>query len=281
MIDLHVHSNKSDGTYAPSDLVNYAAEKGLKAFALTDHDTVDGVTEAITYAKENHPEIEIIPGVELSTEYNGKEVHIVGLFIDITTPSLKEHLEEFIRARDLRNEKMCALLTEAGIPITYQALQERFPGAIITRAHYGRYMLEHGYIKSIKEAFERYVGDHCPYYVTRERVTPQQAVTLIKEAGGIPVLAHPILYGLGKEQLELLVSTLKDVGLVGIEAIYSTYTAADERQIRKLADQYDLLLSGGSDFHGANKPDIDLGVGYGKLYVPDEILEKLRAELNK
>lgn len=279
MIDLHVHSLKSDGTYVPSDLVNYAAEKGLTAFALTDHDTIDGIREAVSYAKEHHPEIEVIPGVELSTEYNERDIHVVGLFIDIDSPSLKEHLDAFIRSRDLRNEKMCALLTEAGFSITYQALQDRFPGAIITRAHYGRYMLEHGYIKSIKEAFERYIGDHCPYFVPREKVTPEQAVTLIKEAGGIPILAHPILYGLGKEQLELLVSSLKNVGLMGIEAIYSTYTQADERQIRRLAEKYDLLLSGGSDFHGANKPDIDLGTGYGKLYVPDDILDRMKKVL--
>lgn len=281
MIDLHVHSNKSDGTFSPRELVDYAHQKGLNAFALTDHDTIDGVNEAKEYAKVNYPELEVIPGVELSTEYNGRDVHIVGLYINVNSPTLTEHLQQFIDSRELRNEKMCALLRDHGFDITYDALKEAFPGAIITRAHYARYMLNKGYIKSIKEAFERYVGDHCPCFVPREKVTPSQAVNLITEAGGVPVLAHPILYGFGNEQLDLLVSTLKEQGLVGIEAIYSTYTPADERQIRSLAEKYNLLLSGGSDFHGENKPGLDLATGYGKLYIHDDILEKIKEKADQ
>lgn len=281
MVDLHVHSNKSDGTFSPRELVDYAHQKGLNAFALTDHDTIDGVNEAKEYAKVNYPELEVIPGVELSTEYNGRDVHIVGLYINVNSPTLTEHLQQFIDSRELRNEKMCALLRDHGFDITYDALKEAFPGAIITRAHYARYMLNKGYIKSIKEAFERYVGDHCPCFVPREKVTPSQAVNLILEAGGVPVLAHPILYGFGNEHLDLLVSTLKEQGLVGIEAIYSTYTPADERQIRSLAEKYNLLLSGGSDFHGENKPGLDLATGYGKLYIHDDILEKIKEKADQ
>ena len=319
MIDLHVHSTCSDGTFTPEELVDYAIQKGLTAFALTDHDTVNGLERAIRYAEElrqaqaaspvgfsrNNADDrfpvsfsrndaaarlpvssqsgaaalqvpEVIPGIELSTEYQGKDIHMVGLFIDYRQPEFAHYLEDFIRSRENRNEKMCALLREHDIDITYEALLSEFPGAVITRAHFARYLLSHGYIQSMKEAFDRYVGDHCPCFVPREKVTPAQAVELILGAGGVPVLAHPILYHMSDERLDNLVAELKSIGLVGIEAIYSTYNTAEERQIRGLASKYDLKISGGSDFHGANKPKIDLGTGWGKLYVPDEVLENLR-----
>lgn len=283
MVDLHVHSTRSDGTFTPARLVEYAIEKGLSAFALTDHDTVDGLEEAISHGAElrlrssgNPPVPEVIPGIELSSEYQGKDIHVVGLYIDWHNAGFQEYLRGFVASRDIRNEKMCALLQEAGMDISYEKLREAFPDSVITRAHYARYMLAHGYIGSIAEAFERYVGDHCPCYVPREKVTPAQAVALIREADGIPVLAHPILYRMSDARLDNLVSELKDAGLMGIEALYSTYHSCDERQICGLAKKYDLLLSGGSDFHGDNKPGLDLGTGYGRLIVPDEILENIR-----
>lgn len=283
MVDLHVHSNRSDGTYSPEELVDYAMEKGLTAFALTDHDTVDGLDEAVRYAdklrksKDFSGSVpEVIPGIELSTEYEGRDIHIVGLNIDHHNSEFTKYLKAFVESRDNRNRKMCSLLCGAGIDISYENLLEEFPGSVITRAHYARYMLNHGYIKNIKEAFERYVGDHCPYFVPREKVSPAQAVTLILAAGGIPILAHPILYHMSDAGLERLVTELKSEGLVGIEAIYSTYNSAEERQIRKLAEKYDLLISGGSDFHGANKPGLDLAVGYGKLYIPDDLWNELK-----
>ncbi len=289
-IDLHVHSTRSDGTFSPTELVDYAIEKNLSAFALTDHDSVSGLDEAINYAARLRREYleagnteaaaavpEIIPGVELSTEYQNRDIHIVGLFIDYANPDFRDYLKQFVESRNLRNEKMCALLREAGIDISYEKLLEEFPDSVITRAHYAKYLLNHGYINNIQEAFSRYVGDHCPYYVPREKVTPAQAVELILKADGIPILAHPILYGMGDERLDTLVAELKSVGLMGIEAIYSTYDAADERQIRSLAKKYNLLISGGSDFHGVNKPGLDLAVGYGKLYVPASLLAEIRA----
>lgn len=281
MVDLHVHSTCSDGTFTPEELVDYAIKKGLTAFALTDHDTVSGLDRAINYAYSlRHTPVqipEVIPGIELSTEYQGKDIHMVGLFIDYHQPDFARYLEDFIHSRENRNKKMCALLREHGIDITYEALLAEFPGAVITRAHFARYLLSHGYIQSLKEAFDRYVGDRCPCFVPREKVTPAQAVELILGAGGVPVLAHPILYHMSDDRLEALVAELKSIGLVGIEAIYSTYNTAEERQIRGLASKYGLKISGGSDFHGANKPKIDLGTGWGKLYVPDEVLEKLRS----
>lgn len=306
-VDLHVHSNRSDGTYTPRELVDYAAEKGLAAFALTDHDTVDGLDEAISYAeklRQEHssarqeeflPESdshansmkqsplipEVIPGIEFSTEYQGQDVHIVGLYINHHNEAFAAQLQAFVDSREERNRKMCRLLTEGGIPVTYEALIREFPNAVLTRAHYAKYMLSHGFIKSMKEAFERYVGDHCPYYIPREKVTPSQAVSLVLQAGGIPILAHPVLYHMSDARLDTLVCELKNAGLVGLEAIYSTYEPYEERQMRELAAKYGLLVSGGSDFHGGNKPGLDLGTGYGKLYVPYEVLENIKKAVRR
>lgn len=274
-IDLHVHSNHSDGTCSTKELVDLAIAQGLKAIALTDHDTTAGLEEIISYAKEK--EIEIIPGIELSTEYCGKDIHILGLYINPYNPGFQKHLIAFQESRVNRNRKMCENLAEEGIDITYENLMNTFQGAVITRAHYARYLLDKGYVKSMKEAFERYVGDHCRAFVPREKITPARAVSLILEAGGIPVLAHPILYRFSDANLETLVKELKEAGLMGIEAVYSTYAPSEERQVKQLAKKYDLLLTGGSDFHGSNKKDIQLGIGRGHLFVPDEFLDKLKA----
>lgn len=274
IVDLHVHSTKSDGSYTPSELVEYAITKGLSAFALTDHDTVAGLPEA--FARAEHELIEVIPGIEFSTEYEGRDIHILGLFIRYETPSFLKQLTAFQNSRLIRNEKMCTLLQKAGIDITFEKLQQHFPGAVVTRAHYAKYLLAGGYIKSIPEAFERYIGDRSPCFVPREKVSPQQAVELILDAGGIPILAHPVLYHMGRDRLELLVSRLTTVGLLGIEAIYSTYSSAEERDMRSIAKKFGLLISGGSDFHGTTKPGLDLAVGYGNLVVPEDILLRLK-----
>lgn len=277
-IDLHVHSTYSDGTYTPAQLVDYAVEKGLTAMALTDHDTVDGLDEITKYAGDKP--VEIIPGIEFSTEYNGRDVHIVGLFIDYKAPVFLEYLARFQQSRTDRNHKLCANLQKAGIEITYDALIEAFPDAVITRAHYACFMMDKGYVKSRNEAFDRYLGDHTPYFVHREKITPQEVIEVTLRAGGIPVLAHPTLYGFGREQLDVLVSTLKNAGLMGIESVYSTYTAEQQGRIKSLAKKYRLLESGGSDFHGANKPGVDLATGYGKLYVHEDILTKMKKSLD-
>lgn len=272
-VDLHVHSNKSDGSLSPSDLVLEAKKKGLKAFALTDHDTVDGIDEAMA-ASENSG-VTVIPGIELSTEYEGKDIHIVGLLIDKEQPAFRDKIQEFVDSRILRNQKMCLKLTEAGCPLTYEELVEEFPGAVITRAHYAQILLKKGYTKSLKEAFERYIGDRGPCFIPREKITPEDGVKLILSAKGIPVLAHPLLYGMGKERLQILVDRLKDAGLEAIEAVYCTYSPSEETQMREFAKKNGLLISGGSDFHGNAKPGLEMGTGYGKLYVSAEILDEL------
>lgn len=282
-IDLHVHSVCSDGSYTPTELVEYAIKKNLKAFALTDHDTIDGLAEAFEAAKGKP--VEVIPGIELSTEYQlinfygqkkGIEVHIVGLFLDYQNQEFLDQLTYFQDSRDHRNEKMCRNLQEAGIDITFEKLQEENPGAVITRAHYASYMLKHGYVKTREQAFARYLGDHTPYFVGREKISPVQAIELIRKAGGVAILAHPLLYHLNDDDLDGLVSHCKEHGLQGIEVYYSTHTPAGERYVRRIAEKFDLLMSGGSDFHGVNKEKLDLGTGYGKLFVPEDILEPIR-----
>lgn len=279
MIDLHVHSTRSDGSYTPSELVDYAIEKGLKAFALTDHDTVAGLDEAIDYArklKEQGIDVpKVIPGIEFSTEHNGKEVHVVGLFVDYKSKAFTDYLAHFVESRDNRNKKMCEVLCEAGFDMPYETMVKEFSKGVLTRAHFAQYMLKKGYVKSYSEAFDRYIGDRAPYFIPKEKVTPEMAIDLILKSDGIPIFAHPILCHLSHNNLCELVKRLKDAGLMGIEAIYSTYETADEREIREIANEYHLLLSGGSDFHGTNKKGIDLGVGGGKLYVPDDFLDEM------
>ncbi|MDE5931691.1 MAG: PHP domain-containing protein, partial [Lachnospiraceae bacterium] len=220
--------------------------------------------------------IEVIPGIEFSTEYEGKDIHIVGLYLHYKEPSFQAKIQAFVDSRTQRNIKMCRNLQEAGIDITYEKLCEEHPEAVITRAHYAVYLKDHGYVTSYADAFAQYVGDHCKYFVPREKVTPSQAVELILQNGGVPILAHPPLYHMGKDRLDALVHTLKQAGLIGIETIYSTYDRQDERDMFRLAEKYDLLPSGGSDFHGGTKPGLDLAVGYGKLFVPEEFLDNIR-----
>ena len=283
-IDLHVHSNKSDGSNTPEELVHMAIAKGLSSFALTDHDTVDGVDAAISYAEklradgmEHVPEV--IPGIELSTEYMGKDIHLVGLYIDHHSAAFRTHLKRFVNSREERNRTMCARLAEAGIDISYEQLIAEFPDSVLTRAHYAVYLINHGYSKSKEDAFSQYLGDHTRYFVPREKITPEMGVELILQAGGIPILAHPVLYRMSSARLEELVARLKKAGLIGIEAIYATYTPAEEREIRKLAERYGLLISGGSDYHGAAKPGLEMGSGYGRLFVPEDVLEELRKNI--
>ncbi len=281
-IDLHVHSTESDGTLTPEEVVTAAADAGLAAIALTDHDTVSGVKKA--QAAADACGLELVPGIELSTEYaipgkkaSGKEIHIVGLFIDPEDPVLLKKTKEFRECRDSRNEKIVAALRQEGFAITMEALTAENPDSVITRANIARFLYNHGCIRNIQEAFDKYIGDGCRCYVGRFKVSPMEAVALIKQAGGTAILAHPLLYHMGTESLKQLIDTLREAGLDGIEAIYGTYTDGDERLVRKLAAENGLLISGGSDFHGSNKPAIHLGTGQGRMRLPYSVLSEIKA----
>ena len=273
IIDLHVHSTESDGTLTPKDLVAEAKKAGLAAFALTDHDTCQGVCKAMPLAASAG--IELIPGIELSTDYHGKEVHIVGLYIDIENEQLLKKTAEYRKCRSERNALMVEALQKEGLSITMEELVAENPDCVITRANIARFL--YGQIKSVREAFDRYIGDHCKCYVGRLKVASTDAVRLIKEAGGTAILAHPLLYGLSNTNLQKMIDELKPAGLDGLEAIYSTYTTGEEQQMKRLARENGLLISGGSDFHGSNKPDIALGRGRGHLYIPYSVLETIKA----
>ncbi len=273
-IDLHTHTMYSDGSLTPQKLIDYAIYKGLKAIAITDHDTVAGLDEALEYAKDK--DIEVIPGVELSTEWKDKDIHIVGLNIDHKQPEFTDFLKDFVESRDVRNRKMCKLLTDAGMPVDYDELKRIYPDSVITRGHYARYMLDKGYTSYLREAFERYIGDNGPYYVPREKTTAADGVRLIVKAGGIPILAHPMLYHMNDDRLKELTDELIPLGLMGIEAVYTTNSESEERETREFAKENGLLISGGSDYHGEAKPRTDLGLGFGGLYVDAGIWTDLK-----
>ncbi len=278
-VDLHTHSCCSDGSFPPTELMGLAHEKKLSAIALTDHDTVSGIKEAKQAAEALA--LTLIPGIEISSLYDlgnsVKEFHILGLGVDETDASFLEKLEAFGALRQSRNEKMLRLISEKVLPIDEEKFYARFDRSVITRAHFAQYLHEEGVVSSVKEAFDRYLGDGKPCYVPKEGVTAKEAIACILAAKGHPVLAHPTLYRLGSSVLENAVKDLKESGLEGIEAVYSTYTPAQEREIRALAAKYELHMTGGSDFHGTPKPDIQLGTGRGNLYVPDEFAKWLLA----
>lgn len=283
-IDLHVHSNASDGTLTPTEVVRLAASLSLSAIALTDHDTLAGIKEAQTAAlllSDSENPLRIIPGTEISAAYNKRDIHILGLFLDIDNKTLNDALQEALLKRNERNEEMTARLRGAGINITVEDLKASEGEAVLTRAHFAKYMTEHGYTKSNKEAFEKYLNDSSPYYVPREYLTPETAISLIHQAGGLAVLAHPLLYKYNLEQLDELISLLAGFGLDGIETIYSMNTGFDEGIVRRFANRYNLVMTGGSDFHGSNKPDISLGSGKGNLQIPETLLEPIEKRLKE
>lgn len=269
LIDLHVHSSASDGTLAPAQVVKLAYGKGLAAMALTDHDTVMGVEEALSVPLP----IEIIPGIELSAGYGDGDIHILGLYIEYKSEKLIKISEDVIKERDWRNEKMAKNLSDAGIDITVDKIR-KISGAdgVITRAHFARFLVESGYACDKNEAFAKYLASDTPYFVKRQYLSPEECISTILECGGFPILAHPMLYKLPRPELEELTARLKKAGLAGIEAIYSTYTPEEELYVRSLADRFGLYITGGSDFHGSNKPDIDIGTGRGNLAIPYSLL---------
>lgn len=273
-IDLHVHSNASDGTLSPTEVVLLAIKKNLAAIALSDHDTVSGVAEAIQAAKGSS--LEVIPATELSCYYQGVEIHILGLFVDYQNPEFLAELDRLEQARFQRNLDMIALFQKNGIAITLEELQAGNPDSVITRAHFARVLVQKGICKDKNAAFERYIGVGCPYYLPKPQVTPEVSIPIITKAGGIPILAHPMLYHLGYDQVEKLIQYLIPLGLKGIEAYHSSNYAQQSDKLRSLAHKYNLVVSGGSDFHGANKPDIDLGTGRGNLRVTEHILKNIR-----
>ncbi len=258
LIDLHVHSNASDGTYAPAEVVRRAREGGLKAFALTDHDTIDGLAEAVAAGRAQ--EVEVIPGVEVSARFPGGSMHILGLLIDYGNGHLGERLEVLKHARAERNPQIIAKLNALGIKITLEQVAKISGAGQMGRPHIARALMEAGYVRTIQEAFDLYLRNDGKAYVPKFRFPPPEAIAMIRDVQGVPVLAHPFTLNLGSAfALKETLLSLKKFGLAGIEAIYSEHTPEQEALYLKLARELGLLVTGGSDYHGENKPDLILG----------------------
>lgn len=273
-VDLHVHSNASDGTLTPAKVVELAAQKGLSAIALTDHDTIEGIPEAQEAAK-NLP-LEVIPGIELSCVYLGEEIHILGLYVDLSDKEFLAQTDQLKEIRIKRNEEMINRFQKAGIDITLCEVQAGNPDTVITRAHFARILLEKGYVNSMDQAFKKYLSYTGPYCPRKEKITPEHAMKMLGNCGASPVLAHPYQYHLGDKKTEELVSFLKELGLHGLEVYHSSNNQYESGKLKKLAKKYQLFPTGGSDFHGSNKPDIDLGTGRGGLRVSALLLDDIK-----
>ena len=276
-IDLHIHSTASDGTCTPAEIAALAAQQGLAAIALTDHDTVLGYPELQEAAASLG--LETVPGIEISTKYGGA-VHILGYYIDPHSPALEPVLNWVVRDRDERNEKMCALMAADGLPVTYAEMKARF-GEVIGRPHFADILVELGLASSVRDAFDRYVEKGQKYYLPRNFLSIERSIEIIREAGGVPVLAHPFQYKLDDAGLRELIEHCMESGLQGMECRYSGYSVEQSKYLGRLAEEYGLIKTGGSDFHGDNKKHISIGTGTGHLEVPYKYLEKLRQTAGK
>jgi len=264
-VDLHIHTTASDGLLTPAEVVQVALEKGLSAIAITDHDTTDGLDEALAAARGH--ELEVIPGIELSAEQGSREAHILGYYLDRHDRNLQEKLEVLRRARRERARKMVGKLADMGLYVSWDRILEiAGDSSAFGRPHVAQALQEKGYVGSINEAFYRYIGLGGPAYVARYKLSPTQALEMIRAAGGFPVLAHPW-------RQEDLVIRLAGCGLVGLEAYYPRYSPEEREELAKLGQQYGLIATGGTDFHGyeQNGP-----LSLGDVSVPADAAERLR-----
>jgi predicted metal-dependent phosphoesterase TrpH len=267
--DLHLHSTASDGRLSPEEVVRTAAKLGLAVISITDHDSVDGIAPALK-AAENHPPLRVIPGVECSTDVPHGEVHVLGYFIDYTNPELVIKLAAFRNSRKVRAQKMIDKLAGMGINIEWNRVEDIAGSGSVGRPHIAQAMLERGYVPSLKEAFNRYIGREAPAYVEREKMTPEEVVQLTTRVGGLAVLAHPA----DIEDLEHLIPRLQRVGLVGMEVYYNNYPLRTTQYLASLAHKHALVATGGSDFHGM---DNATETPIGGVAIPREGVERLFA----
>ena len=273
-VDLHCHSTASDGTLAPAEVVKLAVDSGLSALALTDHDTIGGIPEAAAAAKKAG--LDFLPGIEISCDVpKPATMHLLGYGVDPQSPILLDLTTRLIEARNDRNPRIIRKLNELGVSITMQEIEAEAGGTVVGRPHIAAVLVRKGYVSSIKNAFDKYLAQGGAAYFDKERLTAAQAIGLVTQSCGIPVLAHPVqLRTENDAQLERIVKDLKDSGLQGLEVIHSDHDAEHVEKYTKLADRFGLLKTGGSDFHGTNKKDIPLGVARGRR-IPREFYEAL------
>jgi 3',5'-nucleoside bisphosphate phosphatase len=267
--DLHIHSNASDGHYSPAEIVRMAAAANLTVMSLTDHDTVNGLEPALE-ALQEFPALKLIPGVELSTNTTGGEIHVLGYFIDYDNGEFRSSLARMRNSRTGRAEKMVTKLNALGCDVEMDRVKQIAGNGALGRAHVAQALLEKGYISSFKEAFSKYIGRDCPAYVAREKLTPAEAVQLILKVHGLPVLAHPFT----TTNPEAVIRELKPVGLAGMEVYYAGYLPAETNNLLNLAKKYSLAPTGGTDYHGI---DAAAEITIGGTDVPMHFIEQFIA----
>jgi len=269
-IDLHTHSNKSDGSLSPEQLIDYAKSKNLYAIALTDHDTVNGLKAAEKHASECG--IEFIPGIEISGMWENGDLHILGYFIDPDNEILQLGLEKLKEARNNRNPQIIKKLNELGINITMQDVINKAGGNIISRAHIARALAEKKAVSSYEEAFEKFLEPGKPAYFPKDKMGAENSVNLIKKAGGLVVLAHPFSLNRTEEELTNIIKNFKEIGFDGIEAMHSYHTDEQSDFLIKLSNKLDMFYTGGSDFHDVKQKGVDMGC----VKVPYSCLESMK-----
>lgn len=278
MIDLHSHSTMSDGTDTPTEVVRLAGDAGLAALALTDHDTLDHLGEASAAADARN--LRLVPGCEISCELAGRApgtMHLLVFFVDDASGELQDRLAELQVARNERNVQIVEALNANGVPITVEAVRAQAGPGSVGRPHIARVLMESGHVGSIQEAFDVWLGKGQPAYFERDRLGPEEAIELTHASGGVCSVAHPGSLDLADDALDDFVAELAGAGLDGLECEYGAYLPEERVSFHELARRHGLAPTGGSDYHGDNKPGLSVGVGRGDLRVPDEFLDELES----
>ncbi|MBI9019733.1 MAG: PHP domain-containing protein [Verrucomicrobia bacterium] len=273
MIDLHCHSVFSDGTNTPEELVALAEQGGLTALALTDHDTTDGLERFMAAGAQSS--VETLAGIELSAEFGEKTLHILGYGFDPANAALQAALSWVRDGRTERNFQILEKLNALGYNLTYEDVRKHSADDLIGRPHFAAALIEQGHFKHKNKVFQQLLGKNCAAYADRRRLTPEQCLELIRSAGGVPVIAHPGQMKLTRNKLRRLVKKLKEQGLGGLEVWHSSHPEYQIQAFEGICEEFDLIATGGSDFHGKLTPDLSLGIGFGNLVVPDEVLVNL------
>lgn len=276
MIDLHCHTLHSDGTDTPEGLALLGEAARLSALCLTDHDTLGGIPGFL--AIQPQVKVRLLVGTELSCRFLGQSLHILGLLVNPNDAVFQSRLEELRGRREDRNRRMILRLAELGCPITLEDVQAHADTPLLSRVHFAKALATRGFVRRAPEAFERLIGDDCPGFVPREELSPTEAARWIREAGGVPVVAHPGRFIGGGFRWDDAMADLQRQGIEGLEGYYGEYRAAEQKYFVALAARLGMVVTGGSDYHGANKPGLRLGRGRGGLQVPDDLLDRLETQ---
>jgi predicted metal-dependent phosphoesterase TrpH len=279
MIDLHVHSTFSDGSYTPEELAKLAAKASLTAIALTDHDSTEGLDRFLVACEKES--VLGIPGIEISAEISEGTLHVLGYFVEYKDEGFQETLRQIRDGREIRNHKMIEQLNELGLELTWEEVASYAGEDVVGRPHFAQAMIARGYVKNKRKVFDKYLAKGKPGYADRFRLSVSDAISSIRAVGGVPVLAHPSTLRKETSELRDYIRELADLGMQGIEVYYSEHSEGQVMFYEGLAKEFGLTLVGGSDFHGDVNPRVSLGTGFGSLNVPDELVEALKAKRGK